>query len=243
VALIRDYFETGYYPSGFPKSSDSFNPSSSLVKAVLINGDIAMESLQSSQTSNSALSNPPDNIQGFGLVRLRDSLNTANDFSLIVFDSMPIEEDQYFTQKITIISNAKPVRITLVWTDPPPTPGSVQILVNDLDVIAKLDGSDNLYYPNGLTSRDTLNNVERIEIPASDLQAGQVYIIQVYGKSLSSFYPVQNFSLVVSGVFSNEALNSSDPVDLISSSGFPVQWAPMLYYLLAVCISLVLLLF
>ena len=41
AALIRDYFEKGYYPSGTANSPDAFSPTGAMVKAVMLNsGDL-----------------------------------------------------------------------------------------------------------------------------------------------------------------------------------------------------------
>ncbi len=38
AALVRQYFMEGWHPNGIKESSEGFDPSAALVKAVLING-------------------------------------------------------------------------------------------------------------------------------------------------------------------------------------------------------------
>lgn len=46
VALVRQYFEDGFYPSGKKDESKSFSPSAALIKAVIFNGGQDMEGAQ-----------------------------------------------------------------------------------------------------------------------------------------------------------------------------------------------------
>lgn len=40
AAIVRQYFEEGWYPYGISQSSEKLNPSGALVKAVLLNGEL-----------------------------------------------------------------------------------------------------------------------------------------------------------------------------------------------------------
>ncbi len=46
AALVREYFSRGFYPSGTPNGSTGFEPSSALVKAILINGAAEVTGLE-----------------------------------------------------------------------------------------------------------------------------------------------------------------------------------------------------
>jgi len=76
-------------------------------------------------------------------------------------------------------------------------------LVNDLDLTVTKDGdtSGKIYYPNGLDSRDSLNNVERVII--QDVEDRDEFTITVNAFNLDTFS--QNFALVATGCFGGVA--------------------------------------
>jgi subtilisin family serine protease len=204
VALIREYFAKGYYPSGYATSNNAYNPSAALVKAVLIN---SAEDVIREDGSILATSNAPDAYQGFGLVSLENSLNFAQKKTMFVKDRAELTQGKNFTLKFLVVCTSEPIRITLAWTDPPATIGTAKNLVNDLDLVVVLNNSSTKYYPNGLDQADSLNNVEKIIIPAENLVAGQEYTIYVQAVSLNSNFPKQRFALVASGCFYSASVN------------------------------------
>ena len=87
--------------------------------------------------------------------------------------------------------------VTLVWTDPPGLSGCATCLINDLDLFVIKNGDESItYYPNGLTTKDSKNNAERVRI--IDMYDGDVLEISVTAHTV---FNVQNFSLVASGCF------------------------------------------
>lgn len=67
--------------------------------------------------------------------------------------------------------------MALVWTDPPASTGATDVLIHDLDLTVTAQSTGNVYYPNGGSGADTLNNVEKITI--SDATALETYTIKV----------------------------------------------------------------
>ena len=65
AAIIRQYFEEGYYPSGIQNDDHSFTPSADTIKAILVNGATTLNM----NTANSIIS-AYDYNQGHGLIDL-----------------------------------------------------------------------------------------------------------------------------------------------------------------------------
>lgn len=92
---------------------------------------------------------------------------------------------------IDVSSSAVPLTATLVWTDPPGYSGTTRVLVHDLDLIVEppeaqfATTASRIYGNNGYNSlpqsRDTLNNVEQVVIPAP--QPGR-YQLRVHAPAL-----------------------------------------------------------
>ena len=88
-----------------------------------------------------------------------------------------------------------PVKVNLVWTDAPGTPGAGTELVNDLD----LQFFDGLYtYFNGgqMVHNESTNNSEYYQV--SDCYAGDNLEVSVHGFNMMSF--PQTFALAITGM-------------------------------------------
>ena len=72
AALVRQYFLSGAYPTGKINAANAFKPSGALVKAVLISGAGGLSGYE--PDTGLPLSPPPSYRQGFGRVRLANSL-------------------------------------------------------------------------------------------------------------------------------------------------------------------------
>lgn len=139
------------------------NPSPALVKAAVING---------AQDANgvSTTSAIPNNTEGWGRVYLKGVLNTGAAITYVNEDDALYGTGSFRSYSGTIADNARPVRVTLVWTDPPALGNPA--LVNDLDLEVTVGGST--YRGNVLSgglstaggSADNLNNVENVYLPA-----------------------------------------------------------------------------
>ena len=143
-----------------------------------------------------------DSNQGFGRVSLVDSLplNGANSFGASFIDKATIKNGETLDFDFDISSNEgrctdNEFRATLVWTDPPGATGCVRCLLNDLDLSVRKFGSSRVYYPNGLGSRDTTNNVERVIL--GNAVAGDTIRVTIDAANLDR--AEQPFALYVSG--------------------------------------------
>eukprot|EP00592_Proboscia_alata_P010323 CAMPEP_0194355264 /NCGR_PEP_ID=MMETSP0174-20130528/3203_1 /TAXON_ID=216777 /ORGANISM="Proboscia alata, Strain PI-D3" /LENGTH=886 /DNA_ID=CAMNT_0039124481 /DNA_START=63 /DNA_END=2723 /DNA_ORIENTATION=- len=197
VALIRQYFEEGWYPSGIKGSGKKITPSGTLVKAIIMNGAQLVAGIQENKVT--VYSSEYDNTQNFGRVSLINSLalDGKNKLETKVYDRESITNDSLKNYNIRINTSgcdATELRVTLAWNDPASTQGCTNCVNNDLDLYIVRDGKT--YYPNGLNKKDSKNNAERIRIPATNGQSFKVRV-KAYNLATNS----QKYSLVVSGCF------------------------------------------
>ncbi|MBN9689345.1 MAG: S8 family serine peptidase [Verrucomicrobia bacterium] len=198
AALVRDYFAQGFYPTGNPVAEDRQpEVSASLVKAVLINAATPM---------SGATDPPPSRDQGWGRVNLSSTLRLTPDApALLALDESPgFAAAPAFPYKLYLRLTAthRPLKVTLVWTDYPATPGADRQLINDLDLRVRtpeLELKGNRLIrgqsaPGG--NYDRLNNVEQIVWlpPQSDLVEISVWAPRIV-------VGPQPFSLVATGDF------------------------------------------
>ena len=124
AAIIRQYFNQGYYPSGQRNVNDIIdNPSSALIKGVIMNGAQYVLGVQNEDIGITPVS-PYDETQNFGRVSLKDSLYIAGktDVQLKIFDREVIEDTKSNVYTLAIdksqgCSNTK-LSVTLLWNEP-----------------------------------------------------------------------------------------------------------------------------
>ena len=187
---------TQYYRN----SNGGVSPSPSLIKAAIIS---------TGQEMNGATTNlltVPNANEGWGRVNMKLMMNTG-------VQTKYVNEAHAFTDPGTLVAytgtiadSSKPVRVSLVWTDPPGAGDPA--LVNNLDLTVTIGG--NVYrgnvFTNGLSSTggsaDTKNNVENVFLPAG-IAAGTSFTISVNAIALNGDGILgnadatdQNFSLV-----------------------------------------------
>ena len=202
AALIRQYFKEGKYSS----ISGSHNPSSALVKAILINGAVEMTGIDSDRQREKKF---PNNSQGWGRVDASRSMPfEKSNRKITVWDILtgPLTGGKW-TSFFDAPTGSKEIKINIVWTDPPSTPGSGINLVNNFNL--KVITPDNkIFLGNnfkGLNPSysitggvlDSRNNVEGItfrpnlsfigEIPAGKYT---IEIISSYTSAINSGFAV-----------------------------------------------------
>jgi hypothetical protein len=176
ATLLRQYFTDGFYPTGLETPADAVGPSAALMKAALINGAVDV----AGTTQASMLNNlSPDHNQGWGRIELdnvaffatptRDTRRTrvwdkwnATGLATGNVDDLPLA-----------VSAGKPLKVTLVWTDPPGSGASAVALVNNLD-LEVLDPANTVYRGNVFAgghsvtggAADLINTVEEVFLPA-----------------------------------------------------------------------------
>jgi hypothetical protein len=165
AAVVRDYFAQGYYPTGQPAVSDRRpEVSAALVKAVLINAAVPMAN---------ATAPPPARDQGWGRVNLSRTLRLTPDGPALFIVDQPdgFTNTPAFPHRsyLRLTTTNQPLKVTLVWSDYPATPGADRHLVNDLDLRVRTPTRE--FKGNQLVNGqsvsggqyDRLNNVEQIQ--------------------------------------------------------------------------------
>ena len=174
ATLLRQYFVSGYYPTGTAVRANSMVPSAALLKAVIING---AQPLRGTDSNGDPLDPPPSPKQGWGRVSLASSVRLdvsgvdvdAADTvtNLIVVDA--IESPMTTVNEVRgvcvdVEGSVEALRATLTWMDPPPASVANGAIINDLDLslysLAAGGRSERLWPLPGL--EDRVNNVERV---------------------------------------------------------------------------------
>jgi subtilisin-like proprotein convertase family protein len=216
LALMEDYFTNRL----------KYTPSPALMKALLINGARSINPIYDFQVQNTI------NYQGWGLVDLPTSIPiglTNASFGvpapMLFVDQVPTNalatgDSRTLFVQVDPSAQTGPLRVTLVWTDPPGNPAASIKLVNNLDLVVTnlsdptnpvvyfgndIQAGDTFNHPvdtNALPNFDNVNNVENIFIPQ---QLGTNYSITVIGRNVNvnavtshTNGVVQDYALVVS---------------------------------------------
>ncbi|HEY1171275.1 MAG TPA: putative Ig domain-containing protein [Verrucomicrobiae bacterium] len=227
LALMQEFFE---------RELGETNNSPALYKAMLINSARTLSQTYGFETRSLI------NYQGWGLVNLPNALPltmasniTRTTWPIQYFDQCPtnaLATGQTHTRNLTVAPAARafPLRVTLVWTDPPGNPAASIKLVNDLDLVVSNKVTQEVFYGNDFPSgniyslgnysttngqADFVNNVENVYLPG-DLSAD--YAIYVTARRVNvnavTDHPdgvVQDYALVVST--GNTLLNGALQLD------------------------------
>jgi subtilisin-like proprotein convertase family protein len=196
AALLRDWYVRTVNPQP---------PSPAMTKAVLVN--TAVDVAGGNSGKGSQIPSAPNTDEGWGRVSLGAALDaTQREYS--DQDTTLIATGQSFLGSYAVSDSAKPVRVTLAWTDPPPATVTGNAFVNDLDLEVSVNGRT--YRGNWLADgvslaggqADFRNNVENVVLPAGT--AGRMSV-KVVARSLGgdgvpgNGTPLdQDFALVVS---------------------------------------------
>ena len=206
-ALVREYFQEGWYPCGSRYCGATLNPSGSLVKATIANGGQYTKGVQQGGTKNIIKTQPVrpyDNNQGMGEVNLLTTLplSNENDFNLFVENDAKLVygESKVYVLSISKAGCSSDLSATIAWYDPVGTNGCQKCLVNDIDLLVeKISPGKVKYYPNGRDARDDMNTIERVRI--TNASPGDRYKITVKARMLGPQFNEQAFSLAVTGCF------------------------------------------
>jgi Subtilase family len=168
AALVRQYYLEGFHRAGVQDLSQSHTPTGALVKATLLNSTVLMESAAVYPNGNT----------GWGLVKLDNTLFFAGGarrlFVEDVLNADGLEAGQSRAHDITVTSPDQPLKITLVWSDPPGQVFAGKALVHDLNLIVTSPGGTDVYlgnvnFVNGFSTPrtptstpDANNNVEMV---------------------------------------------------------------------------------
>ncbi|MDQ7088755.1 MAG: S8 family serine peptidase [Acidobacteriota bacterium] len=197
ATLVREYFTEGWYPSGAPVAADALVPSGALMKAVLISGAMDM----------TGVAGYPSDQEGWGRVNLERSLFFAGDSrGLVVLDdlrrSAGLSTGEAATYPLEVDASGQPLRITLVFTEPPAELMAAEATVNNLDL--KVTAPDGTVYWGNQTdgngnsvpggTADPINNLEQVLF---DSPAAGSWTVEVIAADVA--IGPQGFALVATG--------------------------------------------
>ncbi|KAL7522115.1 hypothetical protein ACHAWX_006802 [Stephanocyclus meneghinianus] len=209
AAILRQYFEEGYYPTGVKGEGTLTSPSATLIKAVLMNGAQFTKGVDNGARGVTPVE-PYDNNQGFGHLSLQNSiyLPGKTNIQLQAYDRESVIDGLSRTYDVKIDTTggctSEDLSVTLltfqggidsVWSEEASSPGCVNCLLNDLDLTVTIGGVT--YYPNGLSQPDRRNNAERVII--NGVTNNDVATITVTAHNLARYE--QKYSLVATGCF------------------------------------------
>ena len=203
------------------------NPSPALTKALLVN--TATDLAGGSTGKGATIAGGPNTDQGWGRVNIGSALDsTPREYrDQLAADTFGGSGAAPVTKTYSVQDTTKPVKVTLVWTDPP-GPASGNAWVNNLDL--EVEARGNRYLGNvfdGAFSRtggsaDTRNNVESVFLPAGSSGRFAVTVkgLAVGGDGVpgNASLTDQDFALVVSNaeeepapVLVHSATTTADP--------------------------------
>ncbi|GLI65612.1 hypothetical protein VaNZ11_009178 [Volvox africanus] len=187
LALMRQYFRDGFYPSGLKGDnlSVSFEPSGMLLKAAAIAGARSLAGGYA-LSSGRIMGASPDGFQGWGRLDLSGALPlpglTNVNYKLQVADYGIINNGEMIFLRGLKATGTGPVYATLVWYDYPASGSSIKDLYNDLDFGYQIN-QRNVSITSYLQTRtDNVNTVERIEL--TTLKAGDLITFVVHGRDV-----------------------------------------------------------
>ena len=195
ATLARQYFASGFYPSGSANGPDAFAPSAALLKATLINSSVDM----------TGVAGFPSLQEGWGRVLADNALYFSGDARrMVVRDVRNLDgmvTGDIVSLGVTVASSGEPLKVTLAWTEPPATLGADVAQVNnlDLEVIAP---SGAVYRGNVFASSqsatggaaDDRNNVEQTLVVSP---APGLWTIRIRGSAINE--GSQGYALVATG--------------------------------------------
>jgi len=239
LALMQQFFEQQLHLTNSP----------ALMKALLINGARPLD-IYDLQVGTSI------NYQGWGLINLPNSLGTLTNLtasplgpaSMFIFDQSPtnaLATGQSNTVSVTVSDPAAqgfPLRVTLVWTDPPGNPVAGMKLVNDLYLMVTNKDTGDVFFGNDIQSGndynlpwdtnapqniDVVNNVQNVYLPPG---LGSNYVVTVVGNRVNvnavtaqTNDVVQDYALVISA---GEG-QVSDALTLTTAPNSPIMTMPL----------------
>ncbi|HRJ50465.1 MAG TPA: S8 family serine peptidase, partial [Phycisphaerales bacterium] len=234
AALVRQYYTDGYYPTGAAVSGNAFLPTGALVRATLLNSCVDM----------TGIAGYPSNGEGWGRVLLDNALYFTGDTSkILAYDvgnanGFTTGQSQVYTFNVN--SSSVPLKVTLVWTEPPAAVNANPAYINNLDLRVTAPGSV-LYLGNVFTSgqsstggsADFRNNVEMVLRNSPTVGEYSVTVNAAFVNSANK----QGYALVVTGDVStciapsigghpaSQTVDAWDPVLFnVSATGTSLQY-------------------
>ena len=168
-ALVREALTSGR--AGLA-AGDPVDPSAALVKAFLLAGATSIAPGQYGGGATQEVPNAtPNHVAGWGRADL-ELLAPSDPHAAFWFDDHTaglatggtVEYSDSPTTSLKVTDGTMPLRLQLVWSDPPASLVAASQLVNDLDLTV-VGPDDTIYRGNGGGTPDRVNNVEGVVIP------------------------------------------------------------------------------
>jgi len=229
AALVREFFEKGFYPSGSRQGGDGFKPMGSLVKAVLIHsaqdisdGSYCATGQDCTENNGGTIAPKPSSTQGYGRSVLTEALTLGSSGRTFVegkcpssgtctktatnnWEGMPyVEQGTTKEWQIQVKSDATFFKATIAWSDPTSSNliGTTAALTNDIDLVV-IDANGGQHRPilsSGNDGVDSVNTVEHVSVTGS-IPSG-TWTVRVTGTDISSTeHSRQPFAVVVTSSF------------------------------------------
>jgi hypothetical protein len=206
AALVRDYFLSGFYPSGTAKVADAMTPSGTLVKALVLASGEDMATTAYPSTSIAITKRYSPDV-GYGRANLPAVLHIGSGAPFLwVQNNDTLGDGSTKTFFYNINGNGTPLRVMMAWYD-----AAGNALQKDADL--KVTIGSNVYWGNNLSSgwsttatatRDHTNNTEGVFVDASHgLPATGTVRVDVVGYSNPGGL---NYSLVVVGDVASQSV-------------------------------------
>ncbi|MFA1548001.1 S8 family serine peptidase [Actinomadura chokoriensis] len=173
AALVREYFQKGFYPDGTPEPHRKVDPTGALIKAVLLNSTVDM-------TGHPGY---PSDTEGWGLIQLDRTLFFDGGGRRLWVKDVPrkagLRLDEKRTYRVSVNDESEQLKITFVWTNRPPAqpipnrPTVQPIRFEVEDPIGNLYLGNDFDVPNGVSRKatasprvppDTVNNVQMVVV-------------------------------------------------------------------------------
>lgn len=218
-AIIRQYFKGGWSDTGAADPNQGVpEPSSALVKAVLVNSAVSVSGLTLASGQYLSFSGSiPNDAYGFGRPILMNTLyvkGVSGTLSSYQDQDVGIGTGETIRTCVAVTDANKPLKATLVWTDYPGSPAAGVALINNLDLVV-MDQDGVVYRGNqgygANNGFDAVNNVEQVTIA---VPKPGLYVVYVHGYNVptaikketsSSQVTKQPYALVISGDFTSGA--------------------------------------
>jgi hypothetical protein len=208
--LIREYFMDGFYPTGHARLDNSFIPTGSLIKAMLINSAVDMTGIAGYPSPN----------EGWGRVLLSNVLTFGDNpqHNLLISDvrhAGGLQTGQ--AQHLSFYSGncTQPLHITLAYADAPGQPSdqsSTHEWVNNLDLVVTAPTGEvyrGNFFAGGFSApggtADEKNNLEQVIVAAASPGHWDVAVV---GTNVPQ--GPQGYALVVTGAVDQHACASAD---------------------------------
>lgn len=196
AVLARQYFTSGFYPSGTANAPDALTPSGQLLKALLVNSAADM----------TGVAGFPTDREGWGRVLADDAMYFAGDARRLVIHDVrnasggALSTGGLSRTKVNVAAGQS-LKVTLAWADEAAQVNATFVPVNNLTLRVTAPSGATYYgnvFSGGVSvpdgTPDPLNNLEQVLLPTPE--AG-VWSLDVLGAGVN--VGVQGFALVATG--------------------------------------------